>query len=218
MSEWYPVMLKIEGRKCVVIGGGAVAERKVVGLMQAHADISIISPSVTPGIQMLALEGRIHFTQREAIKEDLEGAALVFVATDRPEINKWIAGIASERGIPVNIADAGEQGDFLTPAVVRRGGLVLTASASGTGPAMASRIIQELSEQYGPEFREHIENLRIIRRIVKAEVHQLSERRELLQAAVTDDALEEWQSATWLQDKERLLARLRQRVHDRKGI
>lgn len=217
MTEWYPVMLKVDGRKCVIIGGGTVAQRKADGLLQANADVYIVSPRTTPTIQLWAESRRIQLSQREAVQEDLEGAVLVFAATDRIEINKWIADAAHKRGIPVNIADAGEQGDFLTPAVVRRGGLVLTASASGAGPAMAAKIIRELSEQYGPEFQEHIEILRSIRAVVKAEVHNLSERRELLQAAVTDDALEEWRSAAWLHDKEKLLARLRQRVHFPKG-
>ncbi|WP_373231399.1 bifunctional precorrin-2 dehydrogenase/sirohydrochlorin ferrochelatase [Cohnella sp.] len=217
MTEWYPVMLKVEGRKCVVFGGGAVAERKIDGLLQAKADVYIVSPQATPTLQSWAEAGRLQFTQREAVQEDLEGAVLVFAATDRLEINNWIAELARKSGIPVNIADAGEQGDFLTPAVVRRGGLVLTASASGAGPAMAARIIRELSEQYGPEYQEHIETIRTIRAVVKDEVLDLAERRDLLQAAVTAEALEEWRSAAWLQDKEKLLARLRQRVNDRKG-
>lgn len=217
MSEWYPVMLKVEGRKCLVIGGGSVAERKIAGLLQAKADIHVISPQVSAKIRQWADTGCICLIERDVVLEDIKDVMLVFAATDRKDVNEWITETANKRAILVNVADDGEQGDFITPAVVRRGGLVLTASASGAGPALAARIIQELAVQYGPEYDENIKVLRTIREVVKAEVKDLSERRALLQAAVTNEALTEWRSATWLQDKEKLLARLRSRVHDRKG-
>jgi precorrin-2 dehydrogenase / sirohydrochlorin ferrochelatase len=217
MTEWYPILLKVEGRKCVVIGGGSVAQRKAEGLLQANAVVEIISPRVTPTLLEWAEAGHLRIVEREAQESDLEGAILVFAATDRPEINRWVAEIADKRAIPVNVADDGEGGDFLVPAVLRQGGLVLAASASGAGPALASRIIEELADKYGPEYKDNIDALRAIRGIVKSEVDDLSERRLLLQAAVTDDALEEWRSSSWIQDKDKLIARLRQRANDRKG-
>jgi precorrin-2 dehydrogenase/sirohydrochlorin ferrochelatase len=217
VSEWYPIMLKIEGRKCVVFGGGAVAQRKTAGLLQADADVYVISPKVTPTLREWAESGHLQLMEREAEQRDIDGAILVFAATDRPDINHWIAEMAGNQGIPVNIADDGERGDFLTPAVVRRGGLVLTASASGAGPALAAKIMQELADRYGPEYKENVEALRTIRAVVKAEVADSSERRALLQAAVTDEALTEWRTASWLQDKDKLLNRLRQRVLDLRG-
>ncbi|MCD9022729.1 precorrin-2 dehydrogenase/sirohydrochlorin ferrochelatase family protein [Cohnella silvisoli] len=216
MSQWYPIMLKVEGRKCVVIGGGSVAQRKTAGLLEANAIVEVISPRVTPKLLEWAETGRLRIREREAQESDIEGAILVFAATDRPEINKWVAEVAEKRAIPVNVADDGDEGDFLVPAVLRRGKLVLTASASGAGPALASRIVKELADQYGPEYKENIEALKAIRAIVKAEVSDLSDRRALLQAAVTDEALEEWRSTDWIQDKDRLIARLRQRLHDRR--
>jgi precorrin-2 dehydrogenase/sirohydrochlorin ferrochelatase len=216
MKEWYPILLDIEGRKCVVIGGGSVAQRKTAGLLQANAAVEIVSPKVTPLLREWADAGRLRIQEREAQESDLEGAVLVFAATDRPEMNRLVAGIAKQRSIPVNVADDGDEGNFLVPAVLRQGGLVISASASGAGPALVSRIIQELADRYGPEYKDNIEVLRAIRGIVKSEVSDISERRALLQAAVTDEALEEWRSAPWIQDKDRLLARLRQRLHDRR--
>jgi precorrin-2 dehydrogenase / sirohydrochlorin ferrochelatase len=217
LSDWYPIMLKLEGRKCVVFGGGAVAQRKTAGLLQADADVYVISPRVTPILREWAEAGHLQLTEREAEQSDLAGATLVFAATDRPDINHWIAEIAGNLGVPVNIVDEGERSDFLTPAVVRRGGLVLTASTSGAGPALAAQIIQELADRYGPEYKENVEALRAIRAVVKAEVTDSSERRALLQAAVTDEALTEWRTASWLKDKDMLLNRLRQRALDLRG-
>ncbi len=217
VPEWYPLMLKVEGRKCVIIGGGSVAERKAAGLLQANASVYAVSPTFTPTLREWAEAGRLRLVEREAEEADIEGAVLVFAATDRADINQWVSEIAGKRMIPVNVANDGEGGDFIVPAVVRQGGLVLTASASGAGPALAARIIEELADRYGPEYKDNIEALRTIREIVKAEVIDLTERRELLRAAVADDALEEWRTASWLQDKGKLLSRLRQRADDRKG-
>lgn len=217
MSQWYPLMLKIQGRRCVVIGGGPVAERKIAGLLEAGANVTVVSPRLTPRLRELAQAGSIALAEREARADDLDGAALVFAATDRPAVNANIAEAARERAIPVNVADDGADGDFLVPAVIRRGDLVLTASASGSGPALASRIIQEIAQRYGPEYTEYVKALKAVRSIVKSEVKDLSERRRLLNAAVTDDALGEWRSASWLHDKEKLLERLRQRANNTRG-
>jgi precorrin-2 dehydrogenase/sirohydrochlorin ferrochelatase len=180
----------------------------------------LISPSFTQALLDWEAEGRVRLTRREAEDKDLLGARLVFVATDRPEVNDRFAIAARERGILVNAAEDGESGDFLLPAVLRQGGLVLTASASGASPALATRIVQELGQRYGPEYRLNIDLLRTIRSVVKAEVKEASERRRLLQASVSDDALAEWRQADkadWLRDSGKLIARLRQRADDWKG-
>lgn len=210
-------MLNIEGRRCVIIGGGSVAERKISGLLEAGAVVLVVSPSLTAHLQELADAGKIEWARREAKEEDLDGAVLVFAATDRPAINAQVAQAARTRGIHVNIADEGACGDFLVPAVLRRGDLVVTASASGAAPALASRILHEMALRYGPEYDEYVKSLKTIRTIVKSEVKDLSERRKLLSAAVTEDALEEWRSASWLNDKEKLLERLRQRANYTRG-
>ncbi|OXS57924.1 hypothetical protein B1A99_14900 [Cohnella sp. CIP 111063] len=210
MAGWYPVLLRLDGRKCVVFGGGAVAQRKAGGLLEANADVHIVSPKVTPALLAWSSVGKLRWTEKEAEERDMDGAILVFAATDRPDLNRRLAEAAAERGIPANVADDGESGDFIVPAVLRRGDLVLTASATGAGPALPVRIIGELAERYGQNYNENVEVLRTIRRIVKAHVADPSERRALLGAAVTDEALAEWRAASWLDDADKLIARLRQ--------
>ncbi len=210
MTGWYPLLLKLDGRKCVVFGGGAVAQRKTESLLEAGADVLVISPRVTPALHEWFRRNRLRWAEREAEESDLDGAVLAFAATDRPDLNRRLAEAAAERGIPANVADDGESGDFIVPAVLRRGGLVLTASASGAGPALPVRIIGELAERYGQNYNENVEALRTIRRIVKDHVADPAERRVLLGVAVADEALAEWRAASWLHDADRLVARLRQ--------
>jgi precorrin-2 dehydrogenase/sirohydrochlorin ferrochelatase len=212
MTEWYPVMLNIKGKLCVVIGGGAVAERKIAGLLEAGGHVRIVSPRLVPTLLHMARQGRLEWHPREAAESDLEGAALVFAATDNPAVNRRIAASARESGIPVNVADAGETGDFVLPAVLRRGPFVLTASLSGAGPALAARVIRELADRYGEEYAEYAEALRRIRTVVKTHVPDPEERRKLLTAAADEESLDEWRTADWISDVQRLLQRLRERV------
>jgi len=217
VSGWYPLMLKLNDRKCVVVGGGAVGERKTAGLLDSGADVVVVSPTATPALQEWAAAGRIRLLAREAADSDLEGAVLVFAATDQPSVNARIIAAARSRGIPVNSADDGDNGDFAVPAVLRRGDLHIAVSAAGASPALSSRVIRELSERYGAEYGEYTEALRYIRSVVKAEIADAAERRLLLRTAAAEDALEEWRNAPWLGDKDKLLARLRQRAKERKG-
>ncbi|WP_123041309.1 precorrin-2 dehydrogenase/sirohydrochlorin ferrochelatase family protein [Cohnella candidum] len=212
MAEWYPVMLRMEGKLAVVIGGGPVAERKVCGLLEAGAQIRVVSPELTEGLRTLAEVGRLEWRQKEAEASDLAGATLVFAAAGSSEANLRITAAAAASGIPVNAAEDGEAGDFILPAVLRRGRFILTASVSGAGPALASRVVRELETRYGPEYAEYADELRRIRRIVKERVSSREERRRLLAAAAETDALEEWRTTGIAAEPDRLLERLRDRA------
>lgn len=213
MADWYPVMLNICEKNCVVAGGGSVAERKIAGLLHAGARVTVVSPHLTPHLRSLADNGGIHWVPREAADTDVVGAALVFAATGRSDVNRRIAEASRMSGIPVNMADEGEAGDFILPAVLRRGRFVLAAGVSGAGPALAARVVRELSERYGPEYSVYAEALRHIRRTVKEHVADPKERRRLLLAAAEADALEEWRYAEWLtSEPNKLLDRLRSRA------
>jgi precorrin-2 dehydrogenase / sirohydrochlorin ferrochelatase len=206
-------MLNISGKRCVVIGGGPVAERKAAGLLAAGAQLTVVSPLVTPELGRMADAGAIEWLAREASQADVAGAALVFAAAGEREVNRQAAEAARRLGIPVNVADDGENGDFLVPAVLRRGRFVLAAGVSGAGPSLAVRIVKEFAERYGPEYTGYAEALRHIRRTVKSYVADPEERRRLLTAAAEADALEEWRQAEWLAaDPHRLLERLRSRA------
>jgi len=163
-----------------------VAERKIGGLLEAGADVRVVSPAATSGLRTLAEQGRLVWRQREAGPEDIADADFVFAATDDAAANRRLAAAAGMAGVPVNLADDGEAGDFLLPAVVRRGRFVLTASTSGASPALASRVARELADKYGPEYGAYADALRDIRRIVRSLVPDAAERRKLLSAAADE--------------------------------
>lgn len=190
MGDYYPAMLRIEGRRCVVIGGGRVAERKVRGLLAAGADVLVVAPALTAQLAQLADEGKLRVERRAYAEGDVAGAALAFAATDSRETNAAVAAEAEAAGIPVNVADAGEDGSFLTPAVVRCGGLVLAVSASGVGPGLAARIAGELERRYGAEWESHARWLGELRKRAKARIAEAALRRRLLQAALDVPAAE----------------------------
>jgi len=156
----YPIFLDLDGRRCVVVGGGEVASRKARKLLQARAGVVVISPEITPELESVAVE--VH---RRPYKEgDLEGAYLVFAATDSREANAAVAREAKERGIPVNVADRPRDGDFALPATLRRGGLQVAVSTGGASPTLARRIKDRLEEMFGPEWAGIVEELERDRR------------------------------------------------------
>jgi siroheme synthase-like protein len=141
-KSWYPVFLDVERRRAVVIGGGAVALRKVQGLLEAGASVTVVSPRFDSGFEGLAVE-RI---EREFAETDLDGAALVFAATDVREVNRRAGELARARGIPANIADAPAECAFIVPARIRREGLQIAISTGGEDPARAALTRKKLEE------------------------------------------------------------------------
>jgi precorrin-2 dehydrogenase/sirohydrochlorin ferrochelatase len=156
-----------------------------------------------------AEEGRVEAVVREARESDLDGAFLAFVAADSAACRARMIAAAKARGVPVNAAGEGEAGDFLTPAVVRRGDLVLAVSASGASPALAARIADELAERYGPEYERAVRALRAVRQVVKERVSDPAERRRLLSAAAGEAGLAAWLAADPLPEGDALLAAVR---------
>ena len=141
---YYPVLLDLTGRRCVMIGGGVIAERRVDALATAGAQVIVISPRLTPALAALAAEGRIEHEARGYREGDLAGADLAFVATDAGEVNAAVAREARERQIWVNAADDPARCTFILPALVRRGDLTVAVATGGSSPALARAIREEL--------------------------------------------------------------------------
>ncbi|HEX5506682.1 MAG TPA: bifunctional precorrin-2 dehydrogenase/sirohydrochlorin ferrochelatase, partial [Thermomicrobiales bacterium] len=142
----YPIALALAGRRCVVVGGGAVAERKARGLLAAGAAVTVIAPRLAPGLRALADAGALTIAERPYAPGDLAGACLACAATDRREINAAVAAEARAAGALVNVADAPAEGDFTLPAVARRGGLTLAISTDGESPLVASLVRDRLAD------------------------------------------------------------------------
>jgi precorrin-2 dehydrogenase/sirohydrochlorin ferrochelatase len=151
----YPIMLRLDGRTCVVVGGGKVAARKVRGLLDANARVVVISREFCPELQALADESRIEARVKTFECGDLApfDPLLVFAATDDPQVNREVAEEGRSLGALVNTADDGASGDFHNAAVARRGGITVTVSTGGSAPALAKQLAERLADSLTDDIR-----------------------------------------------------------------
>jgi precorrin-2 dehydrogenase/sirohydrochlorin ferrochelatase len=151
MSRLYPAMLRLEGRTCVVIGGGRVAARKVRGLLEARAVVRVIAPELASELLDLAQCGALTWERRCYRRGDLAGAVLAVAATDSRSVNADVAREAWQLQIPTAIVDDSEASTLQVPAVLERDGLLLAVSTSGRSPAYARRVREQLEQFLSPE-------------------------------------------------------------------
>ena len=159
----YPIFLNLRNRKCVVVGGGTVAGRKVPGLLAAGARVSVIAPVVSESLEGLAADRRIQVVRRDFRQSDVDGAVLAFAATDARPTNDEVVRAAEERGVPVNRADLAGQGDFAVPSTLRRGGFQVAVSTGGASPAYARMVRRRLEGVLGPEHGSMVDYLARLR-------------------------------------------------------
>ncbi len=136
---YYPIFLSVREKPVLVVGGGPVAVRKAAGLLEAGAKVTLVSPDLSRDLP-------VHWKKRRYRPSDLDGHALAFAATDDRKVNARIARQAKERGIPVNVADAPEECDFIVPARIERSGFQLAISTSGTNPRASAALRRKLEE------------------------------------------------------------------------
>ena len=148
MSEPYPLSLVLQNQSVAVIGGGTVAERKVLSLLDTGAKLTVIAPKATDTIKDLAKKKKLTLFRREVIDEDISGKLLVFVATNSDEVNRWVSQVARKQGILVNCVDTPEECSFYVPSFFRRGSLTLSISTGGNIPALAKKLRKELQVTY----------------------------------------------------------------------
>jgi len=166
----YPIILSLTGRRALVVGGGPVAERKVRGLLEAGADVTLVSPRVTPTLAKSAADNRVRWFERPFALGDSAGCVLVFAATDSANVNGLIVDDAHAHGALVNDASEAERGDFSTPAVHRSGALTVTVDSSGLSPSFTKRIREELAVQFDTRYARAAKNLGLLRDRVQAVV------------------------------------------------
>jgi precorrin-2 dehydrogenase/sirohydrochlorin ferrochelatase len=152
MSTYYPIFLNIQGKKCVVVGGGEVAERKARALADQGASVTVISARVCNGLANLAEQGTIQIFRRDYRSGDLEHALIAIAATDDPMVNTEVAREGRERGVLTNVVDDPEHSDFIVPSLLRRGDIGIAVSTGGKSPALARRIRTELEQSFASEY------------------------------------------------------------------
>jgi len=190
MEHPYPVYLVLKDKPVAVIGGGKVAERKIIGLLDTGAKITVVAPRITGGIRSLAGAGRLRLEQRSMVESDLAGKAVVFVATDSDELNRHVTSLARASGALVNCVDTPEVCDFFVPAFFRRGSLSFAIATGGKIPALAKRIREKLQSIFGEEYAEYVEVLALGRRkIIEALPEGDAKKRELIEKLIDGDLL-----------------------------
>jgi len=150
----YPInLVGLADRRCIVVGGGEVAQRKVESLLEAGAQrVVVISPRLTHKLRALSQAKRIEHRPRGYQQGDLEGAFVVIAATGDPDVNREVWQEAEERRLLINVADDPQHCSFFVPSVVRRGDLTISICTGGQDPALSARLRQELEPRFGPEY------------------------------------------------------------------
>ncbi len=148
----YPIQVDLQDKRCVVVGAGSVAERKVRALRECGGAVRLVAPQATHALQRLAAEGLVTWVRTAYQVAHLDGAFLVIAATDLAEVNAAVARDAQARSLLVCRADDPAGGNFVSAASVTRGDLTLTVSTGGRSPTLAAVVRERLEQDYGPEW------------------------------------------------------------------
>lgn len=149
VSSYYPIFVDLQGRSCVVVGGGKIAEYKVKSLLACGARITVISPEVTVGIARLVKASRVKRIARNFQAKDVKRAWLVWSATDDPKVNKNVFLQASRERVFANVIDQQALCSFITPAIARRGRITAAISTDGASPTVAKHLRDEIGQTIG---------------------------------------------------------------------
>jgi precorrin-2 dehydrogenase/sirohydrochlorin ferrochelatase len=158
-------------------------------LLEAGAEVTVISPSLTHKLQELSQSGKIAHLPKTFDEKDLTGALLVIAATDSLEVNAGIGRLCRKRHMLVNVAAPPDESTFIVPSVVERGELLIAVSTSGVSPALSKKIRRELEEQYGPEYEVFLGKMSMLRGRLMDEVKDETVRREILQTLADSDVI-----------------------------
>jgi precorrin-2 dehydrogenase/sirohydrochlorin ferrochelatase len=176
----FPIVLKLAGRPCLVVGARSVGQTKTAGLLAAGANVRVVAPEATPAVAGWARSGAIQWEAREFIPADLDEKFLVVAATSSEMVNDLVFREARRGGVLCNVVDDPVRCDFYYPAVVRRGDLQIAISTNGRSPALAQRLRRQLEEQFGPEYELWVAQLGEARKKVFARLMDPERRRPIL--------------------------------------
>jgi precorrin-2 dehydrogenase/sirohydrochlorin ferrochelatase len=195
--SFYPICLDLEGRRCVVVGGGRVAERKVLGLLSCSAQVSVISPELTDELLRRHDDSSIRWINREYRTGDLQQAFLVIAATDNEETQKQVYEEAATHNLLVNVADVPQRCNFILPATVRQGDLIVAISTAGKSPALARKLRIELEKRFGAEYRVLVDILGAVRPVILASGLEQSDNEQMFKQLLHDDMAGWIRSGDW---------------------
>lgn len=176
-KAYYPLFADLTGRRCVVIGGGAVAQRKVLTLLRYGAEVTVVSPSVTRQLAGYARQGRIRHVARRFRPADLRGAWLAYASTDDQRINERVFRTATRQRLFANVVDQPALCSFIAPALVRRGPLTVAVSTGGASPSLAKKVRTDVGRALGPSYVPMMRLLADLRGVAKRRLPDYADRK-----------------------------------------
>ena len=189
MPRYYPAYIDIKGKRCLVVGGGKVAERKVKLLLKCDAMVSVVSPELISRLKELNSKGKIKFFKGEFKEKYLKDMFLVIGATDNSEVNLKIYKAASKKNILVNIVDSPEICNFIVPSIVERGDLIIAISTGGKSPALSKKLRKELEYRYGFEYSKFLNTMGSLRKKISSKIRDKKKREEIYNKLVDSDII-----------------------------
>ncbi len=195
--KYYPVFLNLTCKKCLVVGGGTVAERKVLKLLECGARITVVATELNDSLNRMRQETLIDCIFDEYRSNYVENFFLVIGATDQYDVNRRIYQDATERGILVNIVDEPEKCNFIVPAHFEQGELSIAISTAGKSPALARRIKEELAKAYGKEYEILVAVMGYIRKQVASKGRSSEENKKIFEAVLDSDLLDLIRKKDW---------------------
>jgi precorrin-2 dehydrogenase len=199
----FPMFLKLEGRRCLVVGAGTIAEGKIGGLIATDASIRVIAPEATAQVQAWAGEGKIDWERRTFQPCDLQGAFLVVAATSSTPLHEEIFAEARKLGVLCNVVDVPHLCDFFYPAIVRRGSLQIAISTAGESPALSQRLRKELEQQFGPEYEAWVAAIGEARAELATRDLTAEDRKEILHELASREFYEKFRDELRKQQKQK---------------
>ena len=176
--------LNLRGRRCLVVGAGPIGLEKIEGLLAAEADVHVVALHALPEVEELAREGSLRLDLRAYRRDDLDGAFLVFAATEDTELNVQVFEEAEARTMLVNVVDVPPLCNFIMPAIARVGPISIAVSTRGASPALAKRLRTEISERYGEPYAQLAEMLNDIRAWARTTLPTYQDRKVFFEAIV----------------------------------
>lgn len=189
------MFVKLTGRKCVVVGGGPVAEGKIESLLHAGANVTIVSPGLTDSLEQLHRCGQFLWIRSRFDVSQIEGAFLVIAATSDDATNEAVYRAANDSGILCNAVDQPARCHFYFPAVAQRGALQIAVSTAGLSPSLAQRLRKHFEKEFGPEYEDWLYWLGVVRESLMQRQVSFVVRKRLLAYLASENGFDHWQAA-----------------------
>ncbi|WP_411503645.1 precorrin-2 dehydrogenase/sirohydrochlorin ferrochelatase family protein [Brevibacillus centrosporus] len=206
--RYYPMMVNLQKKRCLVVGGGLVAERKIRGLLDADADVYVVAPSCTDQIDAWSQQGEIAWERRFFEPTDTEKAVLIIAATNQPDINLAVYQACQPQQW-INIVDRPDLCTFTVPAVVERGDMQIAISTGGNNPGLAKKLRSQIEKWVGPEYGDYTRFLGEMRQRV-LRLHLAESQKRAILAKLLDERFLDWTRSGELGRRDREAERLLQ--------